>query len=328
VAAGPADGRTELWSAELDEGQTFDATVSGGDSPEGWAKYPWAVTQAMGGRPNIRAFVTSDLPMASGVSSSAALEVAFANIYNAMDGGGRTPTEIALLGQRAENDYVGVRCGIMDQMAMDQMASACGVEGHALLIDTRSLERTPIPLPEGVRIVLCETGSPRELATSAYNTRRQELEVAEQELGKSLRDCTISDLPSVTDYGSKVWILRARHVISENRRTLAFRKALEVVDREAIFHLMQESHESMRQDFAASSEPQDAMAQAAWQSPGVWGARITGGGFGGACVALVDQSKVDEFCMRCEQMFRSLVKGHRPTFVVCSASRGAGLIDL
>ncbi len=323
VAASPTGGATQLFSVQTGEGQSFDARQIALGSVSGWAKYPAGMAWAMEGATNLNSVVVSDLPMASGVSSSAALEVAFGKLYNAIDQRGLSSKDIALLGQRAENEFVGVRCGIMDQMA-----SACGVAGHALLIDTRSLTIAPILIPSNLRVVLCETGSPRELATSAYNTRRAELEEAEQILGKSLRDCTLEDLPIAKEAGTKGWILRAKHVISENLRTQACCKSLQEGNRNLVFSLMKQSHESMKNDFEASSVSQDAMVEAAWESPGVWGARLTGGGFGGACVALVEVDKISEFCMTTEQMFRSLVKGHRPKFVVCTPSIGASVIEL
>lgn len=322
IAARRSLQKAEVWSADLGEGETFAAeNVKPGDV-SGWASYAAGVAWARGGAHSLRAAVVSDLPMESGVSSSAALEVGFALLYDAASGTKRSATETAQIGQRAENDFVGVRCGIMDQLA-----SAAGRAGHCLLIDTRDLTVAPVPIPETVRIVLCATGVPRALAESAYNKRREELEEAEQQLGKSLREVAPEELPHPSP-GEPLWAKRARHVVTENRRVLAMTEALRRQDRDAVFDLMKSAHVSMRDDFEASSEAQDAMVEACWRSPGVWGARLTGGGFGGACVALVEEAEVQRFCVKAEQLFRSLVKGTRPDFQACLPGDGASVVHV
>ena len=239
--------------------------------------------------PDIDAIVHSTVPIGSGVSSSAALEMACGVMWNELAGIGLSPRELAKLGQRCENQFIGINSGIMDQMA-----SAMGRAGHALFIDTRSLDVQYAPLPKGLAIVLCDTKKPRSLTASAYNERRRQCEAGAAAMSlASLRDATLAaleaaDLDSVT-------FRRCRHVVTENARCIEFKAALKMGDREAIGRLMRASHESLRDDYEVSCPELDAMAEAAWGAPGCVGARMTGAGFGGACVALVAKRAVEEF---------------------------------
>lgn len=320
IAAGPAEGLTELFSEQMGQGHPFNSLSLDGTKAADWSKYPAGVAAVFGGTPNVRAYVASDLPIGMGVSSSAALEVAFGTLYSHLLGDSKSPSEIALIGQRAENEYVGVRCGIMDQFV-----SANGRANHALHLDTKTLAFELVSMPKNLAVVLCDPGAPRELATSAYNIRRNELEEAERRLGKSLRDTTLEEVLQASTGPEDLPMKRATHVVSENVRTFQVAAGLKTSDRGAVFEAMKSAHESMRDNFEASSYAQDRMAEAIWQAPGVWGGRMTGGGFGGACVALVEDESKSRFIQTTEQIFADGVKDSVAKFIVCSPADGAEL---
>ncbi|MGZ4684102.1 MAG: galactokinase, partial [Acidimicrobiales bacterium] len=219
--------------------------------------------------------VRTTIPIGTGLSSSAALEVAVAVALGA-DG---PPIEIALACQRAEQLASGVPCGVMDQLV-----SLTGVSGHALLIDFRTLATEPVPVPADAAIAVIHSGEERRLASSAYAERRAQLEAAERIVGP-LREATRDDLATIDD---DVVRARARHVVSENDRVLRFAAALRQGDLVAAGALMIDAHASFRDDFGASTPAVDALVDRLVATPGVHGARLTGGGFGGCVVALVD----------------------------------------
>ena len=217
--------------------------------------------------------VTSTVPVGSGLSSSAALAVAFAVVAGEVGGFTTSPRSVALIAQAAEQAATGVPCGVMDQMA-----SVFGRSGHALLLDCRSLEITPVTLPESMAIVVVHTGLARRLADSAYAQRRAACEAAAEQLGvDTLRDATIDQVR-----GDPI----ARHVVSENGRTLAFVGALRAGDLDRCGRLMLESHASLCDDFGVSTPELDALVDSL-VAAGACGARLTGAGFGGCTVALV-----------------------------------------
>ncbi|HLW24600.1 MAG TPA: galactokinase [Steroidobacteraceae bacterium] len=227
--------------------------------------------------------IDSDVPIGAGLSSSAALEVAVLRAARSRFALDIDDVQIARLGQQAEIEYAGVHCGIMDQMA-----ASVGVLGHMLLLDTRSLARSLIPLPQGADLCVLDSGIPRSLATSAFNQRRSECEQAARALGeRSLRDVDdleqIARLPPPLDR-------RVRHVVTENRRVLA------AVNQSAsgFGRLMNASHASLRDDFAVSVPALDLLVDFLQRDPRVFGARLTGAGFGGACVALVHSGTQSE----------------------------------
>lgn len=259
-----------------------------------WWDYPagmaWALRDETGQKlPDIDAIVHSTVPIGSGVSSSAALEMACGVMWNELAGIGLSPRELAKLGQRCENQFIGVNSGIMDQMA-----SAMGQADHALFIDTRTLDVEYAPMPADLAIVLCDTKKPRALSTSAYNERRRQCEAGAAAMGlSSLRDATLAGIEEATL--DSVTIRRCWHVVTENARCIEFKAALNTGDWRALGELMRASHESLRDDYEVSCIELDAMAEAAWGAPGCVGARMTGAGFGGACVALVAKSDVEKF---------------------------------
>lgn len=323
IAASLADGETLLFSEELQQGQAFDAASVEPGQVEGWATYAagmaWALREdGARGLPNIRAVLTSDIPIGSGISSSAAIELAFAVVWNELANLHDSNVHLARLGQRCENSFVGVNSGIMDQMA-----SAMGKAGHAMFLDTRTLEIEYAPIPEQLVIVICDTGKPRALTDSAYNERRAQCESACVSLGVGqLREATMADLDAQNGKMDPLIYKRARHVITENDRCQHFKVALERGDLAAIGELMKASHESLRDDYEVSSAELDAMAESAWNSPGCIGARMTGAGFGGACVALVDRERLEQFgnSVRVAYTAKTAIEGQ---YLPCAAVDGA-----
>lgn len=296
-----------------------------------WADYPrgvaWAL-QGAGVRPRgLQAVLSSDVPVGAGLSSSAAVEVAFAWTWKVLSGAEIDRTRLALLCQRAENEYVGVRCGVMDQMA-----AAWGRAGHALLLDCRTLDVEPVPLPEDVAIVVMDTGVRRELAASEYNRRRQECEEAVRILSRhlpdvrALRDVTPEAFFRLQDRLPEPIRRRARHVVTDNARVLDAVAALRAGDLVTVGQAMRRCHESLRDDYEVSSPELDRLAEAAWAFPGCYGARLTGAGFGGCVVALVEADRVPAFGHHVAAAYEASF-GRRPTIIACRASDGVGQVD-
>jgi galactokinase len=234
--------------------------------------------------------LAGEVPIGAGLSSSAALEIAAARAFADAAGIAWDPVAIAHVALRAENDWIGLQCGIMDQLA-----SAAARRDHALLIDCRSLELQPIAIPETLRIVGLDTTTRRDLASSQYNERRQECEAAAGAYGvASLRDVRPAQLATRPAGISDAAFRRARHVVTENARVMQMASALAEGDLRRIAVLMDESHSSLRDDFQVSSPALDAMVAAA-QRAGSVGARMTGGGFAGCAVALVKAARVEPF---------------------------------
>ena len=246
-----------------------------------WARYVAGVVAEL--RPSVggTGTVRTTLPIGAGLSSSAALEVAVA-LALGFDG---PPVDLALVCQRAEQRSSGVPSGVLDQLA-----SAAGVAGSALLLDCTTLDVRPVPLPADLAVVVVDSGQRRTLAGSAYAERRAQCEAAEREVGP-LRSATADDVAGI---GDPVLQRRARHVVTENARVRAFVDALERDDRPALGRLLDESHASLRDDFEVSTDVLDALVDRLRRIPGVHGARMMGGGFGGAAVALADPGALDE----------------------------------
>lgn len=247
-----------------------------------WSRYVAGVVSEL--RPTIgfTGHVTTTLPVGAGLSSSAALEVAVA-LALGFDG---TALELAQATQIAEQRASGVPCGIMDQLA-----SAAGVEGHALLIDCHELTVTPIPIPDGVEVRVIHSGQPRQLADSAYAERKASVHAAEAVLGP-LR--LLRDPDAVAELDDEVLSRRARHVITENQRVRDVAEALPAGDLAVVGRAMAASHASLRDDFEVSTGPLDALVDRLAATPGVIGARLTGAGFGGCVVALTEPGVLDE----------------------------------
>ena len=246
-----------------------------------WARYVAGVVAELRPSQGFAGTVSSNLPVAAGLSSSAALEVAVA-LALGFEG---TPKELAELCQRAEHVATGVPCGILDQLA-----SAGGVEGHALLLDCHTSVIEPVAVPEHIVFVVVHSGEERTLAGSAYATRRRECEAAETDIGP-LRSASELDVAGIED---DVLRRRARHVVTENRRVRDTVRALAAGDIGRVGALFVESHRSLRDDFESSTPTVDATVQRLCSLPGVHGARMTGGGWGGCVVAVTDPGALDE----------------------------------
>jgi galactokinase len=252
-----------------------------------WADYVQGITWALatsGHASNLRGFdleVESDVPLGGGVSSSAALEVALLRGLRSAFELQIDDVELARLGQLAENEFVGARCGIMDQMA----ASLADTE-TALFLDTRSLEFRRIPLPAGADLIVIHSGISHGIAGGEYNQRRADCEAAAAMLGvPQLRDLTSADMPAIEGLPERL-MRRARHVVTEDERVLAAVDTIEAGDLPTLGRLFYESHASMRDDFEVSIPEIDLLVELAHDEQDVFGARLTGGGFGGAVVAL------------------------------------------
>jgi galactokinase len=270
-------------SAELDD-------LLSGDVP-GWARYVRGTAalllQSGIALPGADLLIDGDLPMGSGLSSSASLELGVAQALLTLAGRTLSVTELAQLGRRVENEVIGLRSGIMDQLAV-----AGGVAGHALLIDCRSYAMTPVAIPADLRVLVLDSAAPRTLAGSAYNQRRSECESAVAQLQtlrpaiSALRDVDDALLAEGRTLLSEVEYRRARHVVSENRRVLECVAALQAGDAGRVGALMNASHTSLRDDYEVSGPELDLLVELARAQPGVYGARLTGAGFGGCVVAL------------------------------------------
>jgi galactokinase len=266
--------RVELTSGEEPEPAVVDLDVGvpGSLSPV-WSRYVGGVVAAVRPSAGGRGRVTSTVPVGAGLSSSAALEVALA-LALGFEG---SPLELALACQRAEHLATGTATGIMDQLA-----SAAGRRGHALLIDCGSLDVTPVPLPPDVEVVVVDSGQRRRVAASAYEERRSDCEAAAAVLGP-LREATVADVDALLDPRLR---RRARHVVTENARVLDAVEALRAGDVAGAGRLMNASHVSLRDDFEVSTPALDGLVGRLTATAGVYGARLTGAGFGGCVVAL------------------------------------------
>ena len=240
-----------------------------------WARYVAGVISVLKPETGGRGFVRTTIPIGAGLSSSAALEVAMALAL----GFAGTPLDLALACQRAEQIASGVPCGIMDQLVC-----AAGVDGSALLIDCTSLEVTPVAIPDEAQIVVVDSGQRRSLTTSFYGVRRAQCEEAEAIVGP-LREATLEDVREIAHHDLR---RRACHVVTENQRVLDFADAFAASDLRAAGALMLESHASLRDDFEVSTSVLDGLVDELAQTAGVYGARLTGAGFGGCVVALTD----------------------------------------
>ncbi len=275
------EGEVRLRSAAEDAEVRFGLPVAEPGVPP-WGRYVTAVAAELGAAATgIDATVESTVPIGAGLSSSAALEVATA-LALGFDGG---PLALAQLCQRAEHRAVGVPCGIMDQLA-----AAAGVAGAALCIDCSSLAITPVPLPDGIDVVVVHSGEARALAASAYAERAAQCHEAEQIVGP-LRDAAVDAVGAIDD---PVLRHRARHVVTENERVRAMVAALTADDVAEAGRLMVASHASLRDDFEVSTPVLDELVGRLCDIPGVLGARLTGAGFGGCAVALARSGALDE----------------------------------
>ena len=295
------DGRVRLHSLDREPDGEFRAEDPGQASVSGWGRYVQGVAVELqrAGQPIVGAdlLVSGNLPMASGLSSSAALEAASITAFERLGGFRLEPVDKARLAQRAENDWLGVPCGILDQYS-----SILGEKDSALVLDCRSVTHRLVALPHGLTVVLADTRAPRELGESAYAERRQACETAVNVLRRAtpsvthLRDVSPAMLEAAQDGLDPTVLRRARFIVREHARVEALASALEQGDHARIGHLMRASFEGARDEFELCTEPMELMFEALDQGPGRVGCRQAGGGFGGCLVALVLENEVDRFC--------------------------------
>lgn len=328
------DRRVRLYAVEFDTWADFDLDSLAFDEEVFWANYTmgvaWALEEAGIRLTGLEGVVSGNIPRGSGLSSSAGLEIsnALALLSAAEATDALSGPQIAKAAQHAENAFVGVNCGIMDQFI-----STLGQEGHALLIDCRSLDYRAVPFPEDASLVIGNTKASRSLANSAYNERRAQCEEGVAALQSvlpgitALRDVTSAQLEEHKGLLSPVVYRRCRHVIGENERVMETVEALAAGDLAEVGRLMNASHESLRYDYEVSSEALDAMVEAMRTVPGCLGARLTGAGFGGCAVALV--SRGHERAVR-DAIFEHYAKAMNiwPEVYISPASPGARLVSL
>ena len=348
VAAAPRDDRQVVIHAlDFGESVAFSLDDIEHDQVKTWSNYQRGVAYFLEEQgvelPGLNAVVVGNVPIGSGLSSSAAVEVSMAYTWQALAGFRLSRVELALLCQRAENEFAGMNCGIMDQFV-----SALGQRDHALLIDCRSLDYQPVPLPpscppkpalskvEGLggmggaaaAVVVADTMKRRGLVDSEYNTRRQECEEGVRILQRylpqvqALRDVSVAQFKAQS---SKLKVQkvrqRCRHIIYENERVLKSVAALRAGDLDAFGQLMNESHASLRDDYEVSCPELDIMAEAAWRVDGVYGSRMTGAGFGGCTVSLVAGEAIEDFRGQVAAAYEKAT-GIVPQIYVCRAEDG------
>lgn len=337
LAFAPTEGeQTTLVALDLSEEVSFTPetlptkTDSTGKPLPTWALYPagvmWALQEAGLATPALQGVYASNVPQGSGLSSSASVEMAFALAWQTLGGWKRSPMERALLGQRAENQYVGVNCGIMDQFA-----SACGEHDRLLHLDCRSLEWHILPLPADVAIVIADTMMRRTLTSGEYNKRRADCEEAVRLLSaelpgiQSLRDVLVEDFYRLASHLPERVQKRARHVVDEIERARRAIPLLEQGDMTEFGKLINQCHASLRDLYEVSIPELDVMADVAQSLPGCYGARLTGAGFGGCTVNLVAGEQADSFSKALAAGYESQT-GFAPEIYICSASNGAELV--
>ncbi|MFP1882467.1 galactokinase [Lonsdalea quercina] len=266
--------------------------------------------------------IVGNVPTGAGLSSSASLEVAIGQTFKALNGLSLSQLELALNGQQAENAFVGCSCGIMDQYI-----SAQGRAGHALLIDCRSLDHSLVKMPAGIAVMIVHSNVHRGLVDSEYNLRRQQCEAAARHFGvAALRDVSLDRFEQEKTGLDDLAMRRARHVITENARTLSAAEALTAGDMPRLSTLMRQSHLSMRDDFDITVPPVDTLAKLIQDEVGdTGGARMTGGGFGGCVVALVPSEMTRDISLVIEREYPRLT-GLQPTLYISQPSGGAGLL--
>jgi len=329
VAARPRDDhKIHICAVDLGDEDEFDLDQIEFSTTHPWSNYVRGVAKGLlivghelGGA---NLLITSDVPRGSGLSSSAALEVATGYTFQLLNRLNLLGEELALLAQGAENTFVGVQCGIMDQFI-----SALGRKDHALLLDCRDLNFRPIPLPLDAKIVVCDSHMERSLAGSAYNERRKECDEAVRLFKQwypkidALRDITVEQFRTHEDELPQPVRARARHVITENERAVRGATALEVGDAATFGLLMNESHVSLRDDYEVSIPEMDTLVAAAQRVPGCYGSRLTGAGFGGCTVSLVQEGQVERFKHDVAAAYREAT-GRDTTIYICRASDGVG----
>ncbi len=318
------DGRVRVVAADFDDGIDEFTAATPIAHAQGWAEYVRGAVQVLGSSGGADLAVAGDVPQGAGLSSSASLLVALIETFRRLDGiEGMSATDVAVMARRAENEFVGVNCGIMDQLI-----SARGVAGHALLIDCRTLEARPVGLRDGLVVLIVHSGIERGLVGSEYNRRREECDRAAGHYRvEALRDVDAAMLERDRAGLDDVAFRRARHIVSENARVLETATALEAGDTAALGRLMAASHASMRDDFEITTPGIDRLVAIVARAIGErGGVRMTGGGFGGCVVAVLAADAVNLALAAVEEEYRT-PSGAAAAVYLCHASQGVRLIE-
>jgi len=325
------DRKLLIHSKEFPEHFKFDLDRLPESRTRRWCDYVLGVARVLQQRgyslPGANLLVHGDVPIGAGLSSSAAIEVASALAMISVGKFEIALPEVAKLCRQAENEFVGARVGIMDQFV------ACmAKKGQALLLDCRSLDFQFVPIPSAIRLVVCNTMVKHDLATGAYNTRREECEQGVRYFAsknpevRALRDVSVEMLERYADDLPAVIRKRCTHVVRENQRTIALSQSLAAGDWSRVGQLMRDSHRSLRDLYEVSCRELDVMVDAAEGLPGFVGGRMTGGGFGGCTINLVRYSDADEFAAKVAEFYREAT-GITPQTYLCSAGEGAGEVS-
>ncbi len=321
------DGQVRIFS--LDLGTESGFLLASLTRESDWIEYPKGIAyELQKAGHTLRGFdavMTGDVPRGAGLSSSAAVELAVARAFSVTSNINWDAAKMAKLAQKAENEWVGVNCGIMDQMA-----SAACKEGHALFLDCRSLETQHAPLPKGVAIVILDTSTRRGLVDSAYNERRNQCEEAARWFGvKALRDVSVEEFSRKMkeERGlGEVAAKRARHIVTENTRVLEAIDMMRNGNVKRLGELFNASHDSLRDDFEVTNDALNIMVECAREQSSCYGARMTGAGFGGCAVALVKEEEAEAFSQTVATIYRQRF-GLEASVYVCKASEGASIIQ-
>lgn len=325
------DSIWRVYAIDINEQDEFDLSQDFTQSEHKWANYVRGVVKYIQEKcPEFKQgadlVMTSDVPMSSGLSSSAALEISIGKTCQVLGNLPLSLAQIALIGQKAENKFVGANCG-----NMDQLTSALGQKDHLIMIDCRSLEITPTPVPQGYSIAIINSNVKHDLVTGEYNSRRQECEQAAKFFGvKALRDVTPEQFHARENElkaESELAYKRAKHVVYEDQRVLDAVEALKANDMVKLGQLMGESHDSMRDDFEITIPEIDYLVELAQVAIGKnGGARMTGGGFGGCIVCLVPNEKVEALRQLIADNYEKQT-GIKETFYLCTASDGVRVVS-
>lgn len=319
-----ADRAVHVHALNFQDEKTFSLDALRYDKAHEWSNYLQGVASVLQEHGHalrgMDAVLWGNLPVGASLSSSAAVEVATAFAFRTLAQLDLPLERMPKLCQRAENVFVGVQCGIMDQFAV-----TLGQRDHALFLDCRTLAYQRAPVPPDLKIVVCDTRKPRTLAASAYNQRRAECEAGAQFFGvKALRDVSLASFHAREQEMPETIRKRARHVVTENQRVLDTVAALERGDIQTVGELMAASHASLRDDYAVSVRELDVMVELAHAQPGCAGARMTGAGFGGAAIALVQENAVDDFVKNVSAGYQNAT-GIEPLLLVTRAQDGVRL---
>ena len=332
AVAAPAKGETSrVYSMNLPEKGVIEFPMTGLSPKEeyDWANYPIGVVHMLGeagfsAKHGVDVVFYGTLPNGSGLSSSASIEVLMGVILDDMFGFGIDRVELVKLAQKTENEFVGMNCGIMDQFAVGM-----GEENKAILLDCNTLEYEMVPVELGNHaIVIMNTKKRRELVDSKYNERRSECEEALAKLQTVVSVGSLGELDEETFENAKavlesdVLYRRARHAVTENQRTLKAKSALQAGELEAFGQLMNQSHISLRDDYEVTGIELDTLVQAAWDQPGVLGARMTGAGFGGCAIAIVEKDAIPTFIENVGKTYEAAI-GYPAEFYIAEISDGA-----